>query len=263
MLLDRAEDAEPVGDLVADEARVRRADLGVVVVVVALAVAGCSRSATPGSCSRGYLLTRSTTWLLTSAGNQRVRSRHVGEVADVGRRRGLDLDRAGAAGRRRPRPRGPGRRTSGSGPGRRAGGSRRRRPGRSSRAPSGRSRRPRPAASQPRGPREAAAPCPRTSIVSPLDEVADDGDRLLERRHRRRRLAEDAPRGVAAADAEVHPAAAQLVERRQRRRGHARLARRRVRDAGARAAAARCAWAMSVSSGYGSRHRTCESNSQP
>ena len=28
-----------------------------------------------GSCSRGYLLTRSTTWLLTSAGNQRVRSR--------------------------------------------------------------------------------------------------------------------------------------------------------------------------------------------
>ena len=37
---------------------------------------GRSRSATPGSCSRGYLLTRSTTWLLTSAGNQRVRSRH-------------------------------------------------------------------------------------------------------------------------------------------------------------------------------------------
>ena len=34
-LVDLAEDAEPVGDLVADEAGVRRADLGVVVVVVA------------------------------------------------------------------------------------------------------------------------------------------------------------------------------------------------------------------------------------
>ena len=38
MLLDAAEDAEPVGHLVADERRVGRADLGVVEVVVALAI---------------------------------------------------------------------------------------------------------------------------------------------------------------------------------------------------------------------------------
>ena len=41
-----------------------------------------------------------------------------------------------------------------------------------------------------------------------LDEVADDADRLLERGHRGRRLAQHPPGRVAAADAEVHPAAA-------------------------------------------------------
>ena len=43
VLVDRAEDAEPVGDLVADEGRVGRADLGVVVVVVARRGPGRSR----------------------------------------------------------------------------------------------------------------------------------------------------------------------------------------------------------------------------
>ena len=56
-------------------------------------------------------------------------------------------------------------------------------------------------------------------------------DRLLQRRHRRGRLAQHAPRAVAAPDAQVHAAAGDLVEDRQRRGGHARLARRRVRDA--------------------------------
>ena len=45
------------------------------------------------------------------------------------------------------------------------------------------------------------------------------------------RLAEHAPRRVAAPDAEVHPAVRQLVERGQRRRRDGRLAGARVRDA--------------------------------
>ena len=44
VIVDRAEHAEPVGDLVADEPGVGRPDLGVVQVVVALTVAGRSRS---------------------------------------------------------------------------------------------------------------------------------------------------------------------------------------------------------------------------
>ena len=46
-------------------------------------------------------------------------------------------------------------------------------------------------------------------------------------------LAEHAPRAVAAADAQVHASAGQLVERGEGGSGHRRLAGRRVRDAGA------------------------------
>ena len=67
---------------------------------------------------------------------------------------------------------------------------------------------------------------------SPLDQVANDDDRLFQRLHGGRRLAEDPSSAVAAPDSQVHPAPAQLVEHRQRRCRHARLARGRVRDAG-------------------------------
>jgi TRAP-type mannitol/chloroaromatic compound transport system permease small subunit len=68
-----------------------------------------------------------------------------------------------------------------------------------------------------------------------LDEVADHPDRLLRIGERDRRLAEEAPGRVAAPDAEVHPSAAHLVEGREARGGHGRLARARIRDAGAEA----------------------------
>ena len=68
-----------------------------------------------------------------------------------------------------------------------------------------------------------------------LHQVPDDADRLLERGHARRRLAENAPSAVAATNAQVHPSARHLVEHRQRRRGYTRLARRRVGDAGPQA----------------------------
>ena len=62
--------------------------------------------------------------------------------------------------------------------------------------------------------RQRAGPAPRAARAralvldrAALDERADDVDSLLQVRHRRRRLAQHAPRGVAATDAEVHPAA--------------------------------------------------------
>ena len=53
VLLDRPEDAEPVGHLVADEGRIRRADLGVVVVVVALAVPDVAGQRWPAAARAG------------------------------------------------------------------------------------------------------------------------------------------------------------------------------------------------------------------
>ena len=75
-------------------------------------------------------------------------------------------------------------------------------------------------------------------------------------------LAEDTPSRIAATDAEVHPAAGQLVQHGQGRGGDRRLAGGRVGHAGPEPQTSG-RLAISVSSTYGSRHRTCESNSQP
>src|SRR4029079_19831645 len=79
-------------------------------------------------------------------------------------------------------------------------------------------------------PREVAV-CALVLDVVAGDQCPDDPDRLLERRHRRRRLAENAPRGVAATDPEIHAPAAPLVEGLEQRGGDARLTGARVRAA--------------------------------
>ena len=107
-LVDLAEDAEPVRDLVADEAGVRRADLGVVVVVVAGAVLDVA----------GQRLRELLARVLVDEVDDVVRDQRreparplAADVAraEVERRRGLDLDGARVAPGRRARPRGPGR----------------------------------------------------------------------------------------------------------------------------------------------------------
>ena len=95
-----AQDAEPVGHLVADERRVRRADLGVVEVVVAGPVGDVAGQ------RLGQLLAR----VLVDEVDDVVRHErreparplapHVARP-DVGRRRGLDLDRGRIAPGRR------------------------------------------------------------------------------------------------------------------------------------------------------------------
>ncbi len=92
-------------------------------------------------------------------------------------------------------------------------------------------------AGDPHGQRPAARP--REAQVRALvrdrlagHERADDPDRLLGVGQRDRRLAQHPTGGVAAADAEVHPAVGDLVERGQQRGGHRRLAGARVRHAG-------------------------------
>ena len=121
VLVGLAEDAEPVGHLVAHEGRIGRADLGVVQVVVAGPVGDVAGQ------GRRQLLAR----VLVDEVDDVVRDERreparalAPELArpDMGRRGGLDADRRRVAARRPPRPRGPGPRTSGSGPGRPAAG---------------------------------------------------------------------------------------------------------------------------------------------
>src|SRR5205814_1098513 len=61
-------------------------------------------------------------------------------------------------------------------------------------------------------------------------EILDHAHRLLEHGERRRRLAEDASRRVAAADTEVESAARQQLQRRERACRDRWLARRGIRD---------------------------------
>ena len=175
VLVGRAQDAEPVGHLVADERGVRRADLGVVVVVVALAVADVAGQA------RRQLLAR----VLVDEVDDVVRDERREPArplaadlarADVGRRRRLDPDRAGS------RPAAVGRLADladepadevgvgeledqpvGDAAGHRQG----------HRAVAGDPDRQRPCRS-----RAAAAPCPRTRPSGPR-RAPDDPDRLL------------------------------------------------------------------------------------
>ena len=245
MVVDRAEHAEAVGHLVADEARVRRPHLGVVEVVVALPVADVAGQRLGQLLAR--VLVHEVDDVVADEGREPAGPlAAVGEVADVGRRRSLDPDRAG-----RPAGRGLGVANLADEPGDQVGigeledhaiGD-----------PAGHRERHRAVAGDPH--RQRPSPSSREVEVRALvgdrlagDEGPDDPDRLLERRHRGRRLAEHAPGGVAAPDAEVHPAAAELVERGQGRRGHARLARAGfVTHVPSRSRSV--AWAMSVRSG--------------
>ena len=67
--------------------------------------------------------------------------------------------------------------------------------------------------------------------LAALAEIADDVRCLLEHREVRRLLPEDPPRRVATADAEVHPAARELLKHREHARGDGGLAGRWVRHA--------------------------------
>ena len=183
-----------------------------------------------GRSSRGYLLTRSTTWLLTRAGNQRTRSRQAARSPTWAGAAAMTFTAPG------PRP-------ASAAEARTWLTNQRMRSGvadlehRPVGDPAGQLERDRPVAGDPD--RQPVAPGPGQLEHRPLvldrpalDEGPDDVDRLLEVLHRGRRLAEDPPGGVAPPDPEVHPAAADLVEDGQRGGGHRRLAGGRVRDAG-------------------------------
>jgi hypothetical protein len=147
------------------------------------------------------LLTRSTTWFETSAGNQRVRlgvADLVGEPPDEVGVGELEDDPVGD--------------------------------------PAGHRERHRPVAGDPD--RKLPAGRPGEAELGALvldrvarDERADDPDRLLGVGERERRLAEDAAGRIAAPDPEVEPPVGELLEDREGRGGDGWLARRGVRDA--------------------------------
>src|SRR2546428_1320213 len=72
---------------------------------------------------------------------------------------------------------------------------------------------------------------PFVGHLASFAEVADDLRGFLEHREVRGLLSEDAARRVAAANAEVHAPARELLQDREHARGHGRFARRRVRHA--------------------------------
>ena len=226
--VDVAHEAEPVDDLVGHERGVGRAHLGVVEVVVPLAVADVRRQLLGQVLAR--VLVHEVDDVVGDEGREPAGPvAAVGEVADVGRCRGHDLDAAGVA----------------------AGLARRRahlghEPAdevrvadlehRAVRDPPGQLEGHGAVARDPDREPVAAGPAelehrPLELDRATLDESADHVDRRLEILHRRRSLAQHAPRRVAAADAQVHAPAGDFVQDGERGRGDRGLASGRVRDA--------------------------------
>jgi hypothetical protein len=202
-------DAEPVGDLVADERCVRRSDLCMVVVVVAGPVGDVT-----GQCL-GQLLARVLVHEIDDVVRHECREPARSLMSDIARTDmcrcgGLHLDRAAFSSRGRLRvPYLPDEPTHQVGV--------RELEDDPVGDPSGHRDRHRPVPRDPH--RQGPAARPREDEVRALvrdratgHERPDDADRLLGVGHRDRWLPEDATRRIAAADAEIHPAVADLVE---------------------------------------------------